>query len=178
MAEKVLTKKSFIGHGPNGRLAMPGEEIDVDEKGAVLLAGSTPVGNLTDDQLEAELRRRRKQAPEPSFGSNVADKGDASTGTQPLEMAPFRPGLGAIPQGIPPGTEEHNNTFIRPAPESSPAAVEVVVGPGAAPSAASAPSKPISAQNKGELLETARARGVEVSDDDTKADILDKLGNA
>ena len=136
MAEKVLTKKTFIGHGAAGRLALPGEEVDVDEKGVVSIAGSTPIGNMTDDQIEAELERRRGGAKaekrEPDFGGNVADPGDADTGTQRLEMAPFRPSArGDRPQGIPPGTEEHQNTFVRPAPADSDAAVEVIVGEGA-----------------------------------------------
>lgn len=137
MAEKVLTKKTFIGHGPLGRLALPGEEVDVDEKGVMAVAGSTPIGNMTDEQLEAELKRRRGTAkaekPEPVFGDNVADAKEGDTGTQRLEIAKFRPGDGTRPQGIPPGTEEHNNRFVRPAPEDSPAAIEEVLGTGADP---------------------------------------------
>lgn len=130
MAEKVVTKKSFIG----GRLVYPGEIVDVDAKGAVLPADSTPIGNLSVEQLRSILANREgadKDAPEV-FGGNVADAKDTNTGTQRLEMAPFRPSArGDRPQGIPPGTEEHNNTFVRPASEDAPAAVEVVVGEGA-----------------------------------------------
>lgn len=136
MAEKVLTKKTFIGQGAAGRLAYPGETVDVDEKGVPVPAGSTPIGNMSTDMLEAELERRRKAEGrfakrEPDFGDNVADASADNTGQQRLEIAKFRPGDGTRPQGIPPGTEEHMNTFLHPAPEDAPAAVEVVVGTGA-----------------------------------------------
>lgn len=137
MTRMVLTKKTFIGHGPAGRLGLPGETVDVDEKGVPLIAGSTPVGNMTDDQLEAELKRRKKASGdtakrEPNFGDNVAPPKEADAGEQRLEIAPFRPAArGVNPQAIPPGTEEHQGRFVRPAPEDSPAAIEVVVGEGA-----------------------------------------------
>jgi hypothetical protein len=50
--EKVVTKKSFIG----GRLVYPGEMVDVDEKGDVICAPSTPIGQMSPDQIEAYLR--------------------------------------------------------------------------------------------------------------------------
>lgn len=135
MTEKVLTKKTFIGQGPSGRLAYPGAIVDVDEKGVPMVAGSTPVGNMTDDMLEAELKRRRgatgkAEGREPDFGANVADPTDKNTGEQRLEIARFRPGDGPNPQGLPPGTEPVGDRFIRRAPEDAPAAVEVVVGSG------------------------------------------------
>lgn len=137
MTEKVLTKKTFIGHGAAGRLAYPGEVVDVDEKGVPVPAGSTPIGNMTDDMLEAELERRRKasggkaEKREPDFGSNVAEPDKSNTGQQRLEVAPFRPGDGANPQGLPPGTVPVGDSFLHPAPEGADAAVEVVVGTGA-----------------------------------------------
>jgi hypothetical protein len=133
MAEKVITSVSFVGEGHAGRLAYPGEKVDVDAKtGALAPAGSTPIGNMTDEQLRAELDRRSgDEKAEPVFGSNVADPTDTNTGSQPLVMAPFRPGSGPNPQGIPPGTVPHGDSFIRPASEDAPAAVEVVVGTGA-----------------------------------------------
>ena len=182
--EKVVTKKSFIG----GRLVYPGELVDVDEKGDVITAPSTPIGQMSPDQIEAYLKHQKRTAEQahPKFGDNVADPGEANVGEQRLEIAPFHPGNGPDPQGLPPGTQPHGDRYIRPASEGSPAAIEVVVGAGAAAGVVNeagggAPvtsDKPLSAQNKAELLETARARGVDVSDDDTKAEILDKLGNA
>jgi hypothetical protein len=184
MPEKVLTKKSFIG----GRLAYPGEIVDVDEKGEVLTAPSTPIGQMSPEQIEAYLRAQNRKLKEkhPQFGDNVADPEDANTGEQRLEMAPFRPGSGAEPQGLPPGTEPHGDRFVRPAPEGAPAAIEVVVGPGAPEGqvnevgggVAIHSDKPVSAQNKAELIATAQARGVEIGEDDTKAEIVEKLNKA
>lgn len=130
MAEKVITKLSFVGEGHAGHIAYPGEIVDVDAKtGALAPAGSTPLGNLTDEQLKAELDRRKGSAKEePVFGDNVADPTDENTGAQPLVMAPIRPGSGPTPQGLPPGTVPHGDSFIRPAPEDANAAVEVVLG--------------------------------------------------
>jgi hypothetical protein len=181
MPEMVVTKKSFIG----GRLVYPGETVDVDEKGEVLTAPSTPIGQMSPDQIEAYLKNvnRRDADERPRFGENVAHPNDAPTSEQRLEIAPFAPGHGPDPQGLPAGTEPHGDRFIRPAPEDSPAAIEVVVGAGAEKGvvneeggvAAIPANKPLSAQNKAELLATAKARGVDVSEDDTKAEILDKL---
>lgn len=133
MTQKVVIKKSFIG----GRLVYPGEMVDVDAKGEVLPAASTPVGAMSTDQLEAILAQRKAaesgkaEKSEPKFGDNVADPGKDNTGVQPLEMARISPGSGNRPQAIPPGTVEHNNTFIHPAPDAAPAAVEEVVAAGA-----------------------------------------------
>ena len=184
MTEMVLTKKSFIG----GRLAYPGEVVDVDEKGEFISAPSTPIGQMSPDQIEAYLRAQNRKAKEerPKFGDNVAVPGETNTGEQRLEIAPFRPGSGPNPQGLPPGTEPHGDRFLRPAAEGADAAVEVVVSP-SAPAAevnetggggAVAADKPVSQQNKAELLSTAAARGVEVSEDATKADILEALNKA
>lgn len=201
MVEKVLTKKSFIGRGGAGRLGLPGEQVDVDEKGAIYTAGSTPVSNMSDEQLEAELKRRKRESSgksAPVFGGNVADPGEADIGTQRLEIARFRPGDGTRPQGIPPGTEEHNNRFLRPAPADSPAAVEEVLGTGADPrltddgeTATGSPEervkaggsedsgeKALSRQNKAELLATARAHGVDAGDEDTNAALIEKIEKA
>ena len=129
MVQKVVTKKSFIG----GRLVYPGEMVDVDAKGVVLPAGSTPVGAMSIAQLRATLEAReavegKAPAPEPEFGDNLADPVKGNTGTQELEIARIAPGSGNRPQGIPPGTEEHNNSFVHPAPAAAPAAIEEVVG--------------------------------------------------
>ncbi|WP_028970153.1 hypothetical protein [Sphingomonas sp. URHD0057] len=185
MVEKVITKVSFVGEGYAGRLAYPGEVVDVDAKtGALAPAGSTPIGNLTNEQLQAEIDRREANDGEtkPVFGSNVADANDTNTGAQPLVMAPIRPGSGPEPQGLPPGTVPHGDSFIRPAPSEANAAVEVVLGTGAdvaaLTGAPAASDKPLGSQNKAELLETAKARGIEVDEGATKADILDKLDGA
>ncbi len=140
MAEKVITKKSFIG----GRLVYPGEVVDVDAKGEVLPAASTPIGNLTVDQLRSLLAQREKGDEKPVYGSNVADPVKTNTGVEPLVMAPVAPhSASTMPQGIPPGTEPHNNTFVHPAAADAPAAIEEVVGePGKLnPPAKAAPKK-------------------------------------
>lgn len=132
MAEKVITSLSFVGEGHNGRLAYPGEIVDVDAKtGQPTPAGSTPIGNLTVEQLRDVLASRERDEAPAQFGSNVADRGDAPVGGQPLVMAPIRPGSGPDPQGLPPGTVPAGDRFIRPAPEGADAAVEVVLGTGA-----------------------------------------------
>jgi hypothetical protein len=175
--EKVVTKKSFIG----GRLVYPGEMVDVDEKGDVICAPSTPIGQMSPDQIEAYLRGldAKAKAERPKFGDNVADPSDANTGTQRLEIAPFRPGNGPNPQGIPPGTEPHGDLYVRPAADDAPAAIEVVTSPGG-PEVLGGPGapivdKPLDKQNKDELLQTAKARGVAVDDGSTKADIVAAL---
>ena len=135
MTKMVLTKKTFIGQGAAGRLAYPGEEVDVDEKGVPVPAGSTPIGNMSDEMLEAELQRRRKASGttakrEPDYGDNVEKPSDTNTGEQRLEIAKIRPGDGVNPQGLPPGSVPVGDRFLHPAPDGAPAAVEVVVGSG------------------------------------------------
>jgi len=100
MVQKVVTKKSFIG----GRLVYPGEMVDVDAKGVVLPAGSTPVGAMSIAQLRATLEAReavegKAPAPEPEFGDNLADPVKGNTGTQELEIARIAPGSGNHPAG-------------------------------------------------------------------------------
>ncbi|KKW93959.1 hypothetical protein [Sphingobium chungbukense] len=128
--EKVVTKKSFIG----GRLVYPGEKVDVDAKGEVMPAASTPIGSLTVDQLRALLAQRESEEdkPEPVFGTNVADPTDENTGSQPLEVAPIAPASpgSTRPQGLPPGSVPVGDTFLAPASEDAPVAVEEIVAPG------------------------------------------------
>jgi len=129
--EKVITKKSFIG----GRLVYPGERVDVDAKGEVMPAASTPIGNLTVDQLKALLSQREAEEGrdrEPVFSDNVADPTETNTGSQPLVMAPVAPSApGATrPQALPPGSVPVGDSFLVRASEDAPAAVEEVVGPG------------------------------------------------
>ncbi len=194
MTEMVLTKKTFIGQGPAGRIAYPGETVDVDEKGVPVAAGSTPIGNMSDDMLEAELKRRQKASGktaklEPDFGDNVEESTETNTGEQRLEIASFRPGDGVNPQGVPPGTVPHGDRFIRPAPDDAPAAIEVVVGEGAEAgvvadggafdqdgdgkvggSKSDEPSA-LAGKNKTELQAIAKAEAVAVPDNATNADI-------
>lgn len=133
MVEKVITKKSFIG----GRLVYPGEKVDVDAKGEVMPAASTPIGNLTVDQLRTLLAQREGEegkdgSGEPIFGDNVADPSETNTGAQPLEMAPVAPSApgSTRPQGLPPGSVPVGDTFLAPASADAPAAVEEIVAPG------------------------------------------------
>lgn len=143
--EKVITKKSFIG----GRLVYPGERVDVDAKGAVMPAASTPIGNLTLDQLRTLLAQREGEEAKDGdeelvFGSNVADPSETNTGSQPLEIAPVAhraPGSTA-PQGLPPGSVPVGDTFLAPASADAPAAVEEIVAPTDSLSAQVEKSKP------------------------------------
>lgn len=132
MVEKVITKKSFIG----GRLVYPGERVDVDAKGEVMPAASTPIGNLTVEQLEALLAQRKSEGvkpekQEPVYGDNVADPTEENTGSQPLEIAPVAPRApgSTRPQGLPPGSVPVGDTFLAPASADAPAAVEEIVAP-------------------------------------------------
>ncbi|MDP5279912.1 hypothetical protein Q9Q95_13335 [Sphingomonas sp. DG1-23] len=179
--EKVVEKKSFIG----GRLVYPGEIVDVDAKGEVLAAASTPIGQMTLEQLRAALAHREAEeadAGEPRYGDNVADPTDTNTGTQPAAMAPVAPGNGLRPQTLPPGTVEHNNTFIRPAPVDAPAAVEEVVGSafdhdGDGQPGGSRPQRPaaLTGKNKEQLLAIADAESVEVPEGATNDEIREAI---
>lgn len=170
MAQQVVTKKSFIG----GRIVLPGELVDVDAKGDLIAAPSSPVGNLTVEQLEAVLAARRNAAPKPGeelpvYGRNVADPAPDNTGTQDVAMANVRPGDGSRPQVIPAGATEHNGSFVRPAPADAPAAVEVVVGAAADGGAATGDTRPVglTGKSKAELIAIAKAENVDVSESDT-----------
>lgn len=179
MATKVVEKKSFIG----GRLVYPGEMVDVDEKGGILPAGSTPLDQLTDAQLESVLAARRGQ---PVAGRNVADPTSTNTGAQEAGMAPFRPAMpgSTIPQGVPPGSEEHAGGFIRPASEGAPAAVEQLVPArhpldhdGNGQPGGSMPADPpsLAGKNKAQLLEIAGAEGAKADDGMTNAQIVQAI---
>lgn len=131
---KVITKKSFIG----SRIVYPGETVDVDAKGAILPAGSTPVDQLSDEQLAAVLAARKGQT---ASSTNTADPGNGNTGVQPAEFANIRPaGSGSRPQVIPAGTEEHLGSFVHPVADEAPAAIEQIVAPGGETDEALAPA--------------------------------------
>jgi hypothetical protein len=156
--------------------------VDVDEKGDVMTAPSTPIGQMSPDQIEAYLRGldAKAKAERPKFGDNVADPSDANTGTQRLEIAPFRPGNGRTRRVSRPGTEPHGDLYVRPASADAPAAIEVVTSPSEPEVLSNEPGppivdKPLHKQNKDELLQTASARGVAVDDGSTKADIVAAL---
>jgi hypothetical protein len=138
MVEKVITKKSFIG----GRLVYPGEKVDVDAKGAVMPAASTPIGQMTVDQLRAALAAREADEAPPVFGGNVADPADVNTGSQEMRMAPVAPSAPSAtqPQTVPPGAEFHNGGFIAPADDEAPAAVEEILPAGSISEQVAAPT--------------------------------------
>jgi len=131
MVEKVITKKTFTGRGGMGHLAYPGDIVDVDAKGEVMPAASTPIGSLTVDQLRSLLAAKESEKPEDKFGDNVADPVETNTGSQELAMAPVAPASpGSVqPQGIPPGSVPVGGGFLRRAPEDAPAAVEEIISP-------------------------------------------------
>ncbi len=178
MATKVVTKKSFIG----GRLVYPGDEIDVDAKGGYMPAGSTPIDQLSDDQLEQILATRRGTLA----GSNVADPVRTNTGAQDAGMAPFRPAApgATIPQGVPPGSEEHAGGFIRPASAGAPAAIEQIVpdrhpldrdGDGQPGGSVPADPPSLAGKNKAQLTEIAASEGAAVDGDMTNAQIVQAI---
>jgi len=135
VTQKVLTKKTFIG----GALRYPGELVDVDAKGniSVAPAPSTPIGNMTVEQLEAALAARREKEGKAAvvFGSNVADPTPNNTGAIPVEIADTTvrsPGT-TRPQGAPPGGEQASGgAFVLPASADQPGGVQRAVAPGAA----------------------------------------------
>lgn len=202
MAEKVITKISFVGEGHAGRLAYPGEIVDVDAKtGQPIAAGSTPIGNMTVEQLRSYLNNREAEAPDEEFGENVEEPSKTNVGSQPLVMAPIRPGSGPTPQGLPPGTVPAGDRFIRPAPEGSSAAVEEIVGTatveggvrtdvpidqqtdsafdhdhdGAVGGSEADSPVSLSGKNKADLLSIADAEGVTVEDGATNAQIVEAI---
>lgn len=63
----TLDRKRFI----NGRLAQEGETIDLDEKGGFMPAGSTPVDQMSIEQLETILARRKKDEGDTA-GDDIA----------------------------------------------------------------------------------------------------------
>lgn len=125
MVQKVLTKKTFIG----GSLHYPGDLVDVDAKGTILPAGSTPIANMTVDQLRSVLAAREAEEKAPDFGSNLADPTEDNTGAQPFASAAVAPHApdAVNPQTLPPGSVPVGGTFLRPAPDSAPAAREEIV---------------------------------------------------
>jgi len=125
VASKVLLRDTFIG----GRIVLAGTEIDVDDNdpNLVIPAPSTPLANMSDEELEAVLRHRRKA---PSDSRNLGDATDENTGRQtvPIADVTVRSAGSTRPQGAPPGSREHNGVFVAPAPLEAPAAVEAYVG--------------------------------------------------
>lgn len=177
MVEKVLETMSFIG----GRLRMPGEVVELDEKtGAPVPAKSTPIGQMTDDELEAEIARRRGSVSKaPADSTNVADPTEKNTGVVNVPLADITvrsPGTTA-PQGAPPGSIEHEGRFVAPAPVDADAAVETYSGEQGASGPATPPAdkaalaggnldrdgdgKPGGSLTKAEIKEQLDARGIE-----------------
>ncbi|RSY83119.1 hypothetical protein DAH66_12685 [Sphingomonas koreensis] len=73
MTTMILDRKRFI----NGRLAQEGEEIDLDEEGGFMPAGSTPVDQMSIERLETILKRRKKEAD--ASGDKVETKAPKPT---------------------------------------------------------------------------------------------------
>lgn len=189
MVKKVLTTMSFIG----GRLRLPGEEVDLDEAtGAPLPEKTTPVGNMSLEELEAYAARLRGANKAPADSSNVADPTKTNTGVESVPLADITvrsTGTGA-PQGAPPGAIEHEGRFVAPAPVDAAAAVEtysgeVGAGGGYTPPADKAElaqldhdadGKAGGSLTKAEIMEQLDSRGVEY-DSKAKRDDLAKLLN-
>lgn len=110
MEKMILDRKRFIG----GRLAQEGEEIDLDEKGGFMPAGSTPVDQMTTEQLEAILAKRKKEEgkatkpqldhdgdgkaggskPRTAAGAKASAKAAGGKTPAPAPTPPAKPGEG------------------------------------------------------------------------------------
>ncbi|WP_066681718.1 hypothetical protein [Sphingomonas sp. CCH9-E2] len=83
MEKMILDRKRFIG----GRLAQEGEEIDLDEKGGFMPAGSTPVDQMTTEQLEAILAKRKKEEGKAAKPQLDHDSDGKAGGSKPRAAA-------------------------------------------------------------------------------------------
>lgn len=177
MVEKVVTRLSFIG----GRLIQPGESIDVDaeDPSIILAAPSTPVGNLSVEDLEALLRAKKKTAAD---SANLADPSPTTAGVSNVPIADIGPrSAGSIrPQGAPPGAVEINGQFSGPVADNAPGAREDYLPPDAAPGIINPPDldgdgKPGGSLTKGEIIDALRERGDAVDTSKSKAELQSQL---
>lgn len=90
MGTMILDRKRFIG----GRLAQEGEEIDLDEKGGFMPAGSTPVDQMTTEQLEAILAKRKKEEGKAAKPQLDHDGDGKAGGSKPRAAAAAKPAKG------------------------------------------------------------------------------------
>lgn len=107
MEKMILDRKRFIG----GRLAQEGEEIDLDEKGGFMPAGSTPVDQMTTEQLEAILAKRKKEEVKAAKPQLDHDGDGKAGGSKPRAAAVAKPAKGgkapaATPATTPAGGDE------------------------------------------------------------------------
>jgi hypothetical protein len=107
MGTMILDRKRFIG----GRLAQEGEEIDLDEKGGFMPAGSTPVDQMTTEQLEAILAKRKKEEGKAAKPQLDHDGDGKAGGSKPRAAAAAKPAKGgkapaAAPAKTPAGGDE------------------------------------------------------------------------
>lgn len=100
MEKMILDRKRFIG----GRLAQEGEEIDLDEKGGFMPAGSTPVDQMTTEQLEAILARRKKEEGEAAKPQLDHDRDGKAGGSKPRAAAAAKPAKGGKAPAVAPVT--------------------------------------------------------------------------
>ncbi len=91
MEKMILDRKRFIG----GRLAQEGEEIYLDEKGGFMPAGSTPVDQMTTEQLEAILAKRKKEEGKAAKPQLDHDGDGKAGGSKPRPAAAKAPGKAA-----------------------------------------------------------------------------------
>lgn len=177
MVEKVITSLSFIG----GRLRQPGEVIDLDDQdqNIVIPASSTPLANMTDEEIEAYLRHKRGLNKTPADSRNVADPTDENTGTTAVPIADItvRSPDSTRPQGAPPGSVEINGAIVAPAGEGASSPVEQFVGsqqPGG-PLDLDASGEPGGSLTKAEIVQALKDRGDEVDSSASKAELQKQL---
>lgn len=150
MEKMILDRKRFIG----GRLAQEGEEIDLDEKGGFMPAGSTPVDQMTTEQLEAILAKRKKEenkAAKPQFDHDGDGK---AGGSKPRTAAGGKPAKAA---GDKPAKAAGGKT---PAPAPTPP-----VKPGESDELS------LDGKDRAALIEVAGREGVEFAEDATDDEI-------
>jgi hypothetical protein len=183
VAKKVLTTLSFIG----GRLRLPGEEVDFDDQNPdlVIPAASTPLANMTDEEIEAYLRHKRGLNKAPGDSVNLADATEANTGRQfvPIADVTVRSEGSTRPQGAPAGSIEHNGSFVAPAAPDASAAVDQFVPEGAAVAPGTnlpqldhdGNGEPGGSLTKAEIVQALKDRGESPDASKTKAELQAQL---
>lgn len=141
MGTMILDRKRFIG----GRLAQEGEEIDLDEKGGFMPAGSTPVDQMSTEQLEAILAKRKKEEGKAAKPQLDHDGDGKAGGSKPRAAAGAKAARGAKGGNAPAA-----------APATPPAGADELS---------------LDGKDRAALLEVAGREGVEVAEDATDDEI-------
>ncbi len=179
MVQKVIKgpNPSFIG----GRLYEPGEVVDVDDttgSDIIIPAGSTPIDNASDEELEAILRRRRGETlKSPADSRNLADPSETNLGQVNVPIADVAPRSAGTnkPQGAPAGSRETNGVFSQPTDADTPGGREVFTDPATEPGLVTPDIEPGASLTKAEIIDALKARGDTVDTSASKADLQAQL---